>query len=391
MGFYNMDLDSLSEYTGKSIEELKAESYSSLETMIKDMQNNKIIERNNRNAKDEEYERLVLKYFEPVDLLRHWFDDKEIVLACARNSVTEKELCTEVCVSPGGRCHYSNAEYIRTSLEAVPQYDSRGNELMEREHKTMDVYRIANTYQGLCHGKVILSLLYARYPELAQFGFSAYGMSGGQDYEIYPANDIYTSITALLSGDVDWIIHRNREYCKFYNKGRYTLEECNRVFRTGEALKMFDVIRKIGEKEREAGHSAVIINGRGALKSAHGLKESKTSSSANVMILSEQAEKYPGRKLKFKLKTTAPYTVECLLKEYLEMTGFNETNVHIYHVEDYFGERGINLKTALGIPYDLVDKSGFDVSGYIVCSTFGWTSGSLCDLTIRINCPEINR
>lgn len=398
MGLYHLNLDELSEYTGISISELKTKSYADLESMIKTMENDKIMERNNRNAQDDEYERLVLKYFKPVSLLRHWFEDKEIVLACARTGVTESNLCSEMFISPGGKCRYDNGEFIRTSVEYVPQYDKMGRELMERVSKRVDVYRVANQYQGLHHGDVILYLLYQRYPELAKFGFSAYSMGNECNYEIYPANNIYTSFTALMSGDVDAIIYRNREYCKWYNNGRYSPKECEKAFKTDEAMEMFDLIRHIGEQERAAGHFPVTTDNKGNLRTSDGLVETKISKSGNMKLLMEEGRHASdiSMKRRFRLKCAALYTLERLVKEYLKMTDQSVVNIHIYHITDYIGQYGVNLKIDRN-EYIAVD-SGPEYEGdrfkcydYIVCSTFGWIQNGMSDLTIRIDCPEINK
>ena len=388
MGFYHLDLDALSKYTGINIEELKQKSYDELEKMIKDMESDKIIKRNNRNASDEEYERLVLKYFEPLSLLRHWFDEKEIVLACAHTGVSNHDLCQEMFVNPGDTCYRSNNEFIRTSWESVPQYDAHGRELMERKRKQMDVYRIANQYQGLSHGQVILHLLYTHYPELSKFGFSAYGMSGEWDYEIYPKNNIYTSLTALMSGDIDFILHRNREYCKSYNNGRYSPAECEKAFHTKEAQEMFNLICKIGEKENVAGHSMCTVNENGQLETAHGLVETKVSASNNIKLLQQEASRSPaGAQSAFKLACVTPYTVEQMLHEFIDMVKPTVVNVHICYVTDYLNEHGLNLKMGPeeADHMNIKDDNGKDYSGYIVNSTFGWSFGNKHDLTIRIN------
>lgn len=54
MGLYYLQLDALSKHTGISVEELKEKRYKELESMIRDMNKEKIIEQNNKNAEDEE-------------------------------------------------------------------------------------------------------------------------------------------------------------------------------------------------------------------------------------------------------------------------------------------------------------------------------------------------
>lgn len=379
MGFYNLNLDELSEYTDTSIEELKTKSYTDLEKMINNMTKEKFIEQNNKNAKDAEYERLVLKYFLPLPLLRHWFDDREIIFACAHTGITEHDLCQELCVNLGSKCYYSNSEYLRTSWEYVPQYDNCGRVLLKRKREKRDVYRITSHYQHCSHGQVIRHLLYERYPELSKFGFETYGMHSEENYEIYPKNGIYIPFAALMSGDIDFIIHRNREYCKSYNNGRYSPEECEKAFRTKEVLEMFDLIRIIGEKERAAGHLQSIVNEKGLYENVYGMTETNTSASGNIKLLQKDRL--------FKLDCAAPYALDRLLYEYLDMVKPVIATIHIYSITDYLGENGINLKVKSGESkqLNLKDENGKDYSGYIVHSTFGWSYGEEYDLTVRIN------
>lgn len=387
MGFYHLDLDKLSEYTGTCIDELKALSYAELESRIEDMERDKIIMRNSRNAGDAEYERLVLKYFEPVKFLRHWFSDREIILACAHTGVTESSLCQETHVKPGAKFWNGNSDFIRTSMEYVKQFDQYGREFAERIRMKRDVYREKSTYQHFCQGDVILHLLYGRYPALAKFGFSAYGMTGGYDYEIYPKNGIYTSFAALMSGDVDWIVHRNREYCRRYNNGRYSPEECEKALRTDEAQEMFGIIRDIGKKECIKGHSPITINADGRCVHADGLMEAGISKTGNVKLLLEP-DRYPGMKRRFKLKCAKPCTAACLAAEYMQMTNASSVAVRICHVADYLGEYGIKMEfdTAGGFV-----KGGIDTSNYIVYDSFGWIYQGRAELMLRIDCPELGR
>ncbi len=391
MGFYNLDLDKLAEYTGETIEKLKEKSYVDLESMIKSMKKEKIIEQNKKNAQDDEYERLVLKYFEPVALLKHWFTEKEIVLACALSNVSERDLCEEMYTTCGRGCPWGNSEFIRTSVESIPKFDKQGRELMERARETVDVYRVKNKYQGLSHGKVVLYLLYERYPELAKFGFSAFEMHSDHDYEIYPKNGIYTSLTALLSGDIDWIIYRNREYCKWYNNGRYSEKECEKAFRTDEAQEMFALIQKIGKAEKAAGHSPITVNELGKMEDSHSLVESKVSESGNMKLLSEFiSSSNPSKIRRFKLKPEGLYILDQLLNEYLKMIPPSKVAVHVCQMEDYFGEHGFDFDVQSDwfgrLP--LCDKNGKNYAESMVCDTFGWIDGDRQDITVRVKFPE---
>lgn len=388
MGFHYLDLDSLSAHSGLAVEELKQKSYSELESMIIDMNRSKFMDQNKRNAQSAEYERLVLKYFGPVNMLKHWFDSREIVLACANTGITERDLCEEYLMPPGLKCPYNNAEYIRTSVESVRQYTKDGQELMEPKQELRDVYRNANRYQSTRQGDVILKMLYGHYPELAEFEFKAYGTDYERVYEIYPKNNIYTPFAALMSGNVDAVIFRNREYCKFYNNGRFSPEECEKAFQKEDARKLFDAIRKVGESERAAGHSVVSRDEDGNLVSVCGLVQTKQTD--GVVLLNEKPDNTARRargKERFMLYLETPLTVQQLTEKFMDMVGDTvQVDIHVYHKEDYLGEHGINLSADSA---SFTDDFGFDCSDFIVENTFGWCVGTKYDLTMRIDCPNL--
>lgn len=378
MGLYSLNLDRLSEFTGRAIEDLKKETYDALETMIADMEKQKFLEQNRKNSRDEEYERLVLKFFTPVKLLRHWFTDREIVLACANTGVTESGICGEVHVEPGRKCWYPGAEFIRTSVEAVKQYDAHGRELMERSYEKRDVYRVANQYQGTRHGQVVLNLLYGRYPELSKYGFDAYSMDGVSGYEIYPKNHIYVPFAALMGGDVDWILNRNREYCAWYNNGRMSTAECEKAFREDEAREMFDIIRRVGENERSLGHTGIEMMESGARVTAGGLITKKVSKSGYVALLMKNNKNCADKSEPFKLATAAPYAADRLIAEFMEMMPGYGFKIIMAHNTDSLREHAVELRGT--------EK---DIPGFVVHDTFGTLSGRNCKLILRVNCPEL--
>lgn len=254
MAFYSLDLDALSEYTETPVEQLKTNSYAKLEQMVKDMQVDKIMKQNAYNAKDAEFKRLVLKYFEPMRLLSPWFTDEEIVLACANEGLTDSSLCAETHVPLGQDLTKWNkkAEFLRESIESVPEYTKDGRQLAEPKRERRRVYRIGSPHQGLHHAQVILHLLYDRYPEL-KFDFSAYGMTYDEieTYEIYYKNHVYVPFVALMTGNVDAILYRNRSYWKQYN-GK--VDECEERLRSKMTRRLLSFIQTIGENERNLGH-----------------------------------------------------------------------------------------------------------------------------------------
>lgn len=201
-----------------------------------------------------EYDRLVEKYFSPFGmLLRYWTRD-EILDACAGTGLSERDLCEEMKVISEyrgqGHCGRSDAEYLRTGVESVREYDRAGREYLEAGRKRCNVYRVKNQYQGLRHGKVIAALLYARYPQLRKFGFKFYEYQdypNSLPYEIYPeACNFYIPFEAMLSGDISAIIKRNEDYCKSYRFGEYTPEKHKeRMESDGKVRSLLETIKSL--------------------------------------------------------------------------------------------------------------------------------------------------
>lgn len=382
MGFHYLELDDLSAYTGMPVDELKKKPYADLEAAIEAMKRDKFINQNNKNAQDKEYERLVIKYFTPFRFLRHWFDEREIVLACADSGLTERDLCSETNVEPGAKCHYSEAEYLRTSFESVPQYDKCGRELAERKREKRDVYRVVNQYQHVRHGKVIQKLLYDRYPELEKFEFRFYGMDS-TSYEIYPKNGIYVNFAAMMSGNVDAILFRNEEYCKGYNNGRYSLNGHKEAIATDEAKEMFDLIRRIGEHEKAIGHSPIYKNN----KDMDLMKEKD-----GVRLFMENHDRTGGAAYRrFILDYPENTTVEKLVAVFHNMYSSRSMEITVAHKEDYLCTHAVSVRIngEPGHCYAAMDPGKPDSGICPVTNTFGYLRNGIANLIIRTDCPEL--
>ena len=242
--YYGVKLEELSKFYQISVEDLKQKRYCDLEQMEQDMIRMKAEQEILRNAEDQEFARIVRKFFTPYAYLRTWFSEAEILAACCRQ-ISMRDLVEERPAGASGRIFDENAEFLRNEAVYVSQYDAYGRELAERKLERRDLYRVKHRYQGLCHGRVILDLLYTKYPQLAKCRFDAYSMDDPSNYEIYPANNIYTPFAALMSGDTEAIVKRNRDYAKFYNHGIYTLEQTDKRLASEEAQEYFDLIRNL--------------------------------------------------------------------------------------------------------------------------------------------------
>lgn len=385
MGIYSLNLDKLADYIGIPVPELKKNSYEKLETMISKMNREIFQDACKKNADDAEYERLVKKFFTPFDFLRHWFDEKEIVYACADTGVTIGDLCQEAFTEPGMRQSYYTqyGEYLRTSMEYVAQYDRDGHELAERKREKVDVYRIKNQYQGLVHGKVIEYLLYERYPKLKKFHFKFYGYNDSEyDYEIYPDGGIYVPFTALMTGDIDMIIHRNRDYCKWYNNGRYSPEECEKAFQTERTHELFDCIRQVGNKERLAGHTAITADDDGKFRMTNGMSETARPAKGNIRLL-RWANNTAEQTIVFKLVSEKPMTVGKLVKEFLSIND-HPVIVCVCKESDYFSEHPATISVATTSVLNNKHTIPVFHDRHKVISVFGLLANNSCKLTVRI-------
>lgn len=256
MRYFNLstaELKAIAAHFEVAEEELLQKSVSEILSMSDQMKEDKARDASRRNAEDEEYARIVKKFLSMYPFLSKYWTDEEIILACSKHAPV-RSLVEERAVpvddwrggDPKESDLHGTGEYIRTSAESVPSYTKQGERLMEDKCERCHVFRVKNQYQGLCHGAILLELLYRTYPELEQFGFKAYSYNiAPEKYEIYPKNNIYTPLRALLEGDIDAIVTRNIEYGKAYNHGEYSVESVKKRLASDEARQFFDVIRSL--------------------------------------------------------------------------------------------------------------------------------------------------
>lgn len=229
-------------------DELLQKPYIELENMSDAMLHEKARDEVARNAKDERFRDLVTTFLRGYDFLRTWWSEDEIVEAAARH-MTERDLVEEYPARGGCDCPIEPNEYVGEKWVTLPRYTKDGERLMEGERKKCHVFLIANRYQGTRFGGIVLDLLYGAYPELERYGFSAYGFDQVDRYELYPANNVYTPLAALMEGDVDAIVERNVGYAKSYNGGAHTPEKTEERLASDEVQEYLDTIRNLKRKE----------------------------------------------------------------------------------------------------------------------------------------------
>lgn len=241
---YDIPFKDLTEFYQTTTDDLKAKPYCDLEKMTAEMQKEKARNEAARNASDKEYILMLKTYFTAWNYLLTYWTEPQIIEACSRH-LSKFDLVQKIYVKPDATCWQKPNEYLRTSMEYVPQYDPYGRQLMERKRERRDVYRVAHSYQSTKHGEIVLDLLYETYPELQEFQFRAYGIDLTSNYEIYPKNNIYTPLHPLMTQDIETIKKRNLEYAKSYNAGIYTPDQTKERLESNEAIHFFDVIRNL--------------------------------------------------------------------------------------------------------------------------------------------------
>lgn len=239
---YYIDLKGLSQFYKIEKEALKMKTFNELEKMEEDMKRKKADILASSNERDAEFGRIIRKFFKPFQFLLQWFTEEDIIRACAAN-VTERDIISYHNVRSGSGCFYPGSEFEKTGMSYLPRYAKSGEELMQREYTKCDIYRIRNQYQGICHGKVILYLLYQKYPFLQEYNFLAYEYSEYENrpYEIY-AKNVYFPFAAIMEKDIAAIIKRNLEYAVSYNHGEYTPEKVAARLESEEVHKLFQII-----------------------------------------------------------------------------------------------------------------------------------------------------
>lgn len=251
-----INFDTLKSFYHIDDETLNNSTINEIIKMNNDMLKTKEKERFETTAQDEEFKNAVIKYFTPFPMLSKYWTTEEIVTACAKHaslsSIREiKSIPVENLSNPQQFADNNHYEYIGIDWANIRQFSKQGEELLHPKRcKCHNFYTPAH-YQSNRHGKIVLELLYAKYPELEEFKFEAYGFDGYTfPYEIYPHTVYcYTPFEALLAGDIPTIIERNEEYCKSYNCGEYTLDEWNERVKSPEMQHYFDVIKSLTKGE----------------------------------------------------------------------------------------------------------------------------------------------
>ena len=237
-----IDFEELGKFYVITMDELKAKSYFELEKMEAEMSNSRSL----KKLSDANFSYVARKFLICFEFLNQWFSEDEIIAATCRNA-DMNDLTEEYNFPVGMKCPYQKSEFLGTKQVTVREYDKNGREYLYGTKAMRDVYLIPNNAQGsLCHGKIILDLLYGRYPKLREFRFKAFGVGSREEfYEIYPENNIYTPFRALMGKDIEAIKKRNIEYAHFYHYGDFTIEKVEERLASKEAEDYFDVIRTL--------------------------------------------------------------------------------------------------------------------------------------------------
>lgn len=205
-----------------------------------------------------ELKKQLKKWFTPFDFLSQWFSENDILRAISEyyeittmnDLENQNKLVTEEKTDNYAHIKYyqnqpKTYEYLREDYACLPQYDRYGRQYLESRWAKCMIFRTVHPIQNTLHGAVTLHLLYQKYPQLKPFQFSAHAIRDTEDYEIYPANNIYTPWDALMEKDIDRIIKRNQDYAKAYNHGIFRIKETEKRLASEETKNYFDIIRNL--------------------------------------------------------------------------------------------------------------------------------------------------
>ncbi|WP_370747160.1 hypothetical protein [Faecalibacillus intestinalis] len=247
-----INFDTLKSFYHITDETLNNSTINEILKMNNDMLIAKERERFETTKQDEEFKNAVMKYFTPFQMLSKYWTTDEIVRACAKHtSISSIRQIMSISVNslsnPQKFADNNHYEYIGIDWGNIRQFTKRGEELLYPKRCKCHNFYTPAKYQSTIHGKIILELLYSKYPELEEFQFAAYGFETYSfPYEIYPHTvDCYTPFEALLTGNIAAIIARNEDYCKSYNCGEYALAKWNERVKSPEMQHYFDVIQSI--------------------------------------------------------------------------------------------------------------------------------------------------
>lgn len=251
-----INFDALKSFYHITDETLNNSTINEIIKMNNDMLKTKEKERFETTAQNTEFKNAVIKYFTPFKMLSKYWTTDEIVTACAKHaSLSSIRETTSIPVenlsNPQQFADNNHYEYIGIDWGNIRQFTKKGEELLHPKRCKCHNFYKSSKYQSTKHGNIILELLYAKYPELKEFQFAAYGVEPYEcSYEIYPHTvNCYTPFEALLAGDITAIIERNKNYCKSYNCGEYTLDKWNERVKSPEMQHYFDVIKSITKGE----------------------------------------------------------------------------------------------------------------------------------------------
>lgn len=251
-----INFDALKSFYHITDEKLNNSTINEIIKMNNDMLKTKEKERFETIAQDTEFKNAVIKYFTPFKMLSKYWTTDEIVTACAKHaSLSSIRETTSIPVenlsNPQQFADNNHYEYIGIDWGNIRQFTKKGEELLHPKRCKCHNFYKSSKYQSTKHGNIILELLYTKYPELKEFQFAAYGVEPYEcSYEIYPHTvNCYTPFEALLAGDITAIIERNKNYCKSYNCGEYTLNKWNERVKSPEMQHYFDVIKSITKGE----------------------------------------------------------------------------------------------------------------------------------------------
>lgn len=176
-----INFDALKSFYHITNETLNNSTINEIIKMNNDMLKTKEKERFKTTAQDTEFKNAVIKYFTPFKMLSKYWTTDEIVTACAKHaSLSSIRETTSIPVenlsNPQQFADNNHYEYIGIDWGNIRQFTKKGEELLHPKRCKCHNFYKSSKYQSTKHGNIILELLYAKYPELKEFQFAAYGV-----------------------------------------------------------------------------------------------------------------------------------------------------------------------------------------------------------------------
>lgn len=231
-----LDLKGLAEQSGITEKDLLAMPLKEVVKLDKDIRDKKETDEAEARAVDETYKEYVRRFFRPMEYLKKWFSEDEIVAACAKfmkiTDLAEETFVRGASENSGSRIGI----FLRRERRKVAEYKGTWQRKVMADGA---VFHTTNRYQNV-HGmkEVLTFLLLARCPYLSEYKLDVYDISESDDwiYVEIGGESLYTPFSALMDKDAEKIVTTHLNYWHGYNS---KLDEKNEAFIQSQPVQEF--------------------------------------------------------------------------------------------------------------------------------------------------------